>query len=375
MGRYPYREIAEERGKRMRKIFAVVLVVMLLVSSFAFAESEEERLEMPQLTSVLARTRIGDYGQLATGFELTFDGSVQGMGITATNFAVEGNRVHPVLPDVSGGITGVRAFGDTLLVDVDPFLYNQGFRIALVKDGEVHFSFTAADVAEVQCEVVDDFTASTTENGLNYRLFTPESESPLPLVIWFHGGGEGGDDNAKQLTSNRGAVCFAEDAYQAKHPCAVLAPQSAKSWDAEELDEIATVAQSLIDAGIVDGNRVYAVGLAAQQATLRFSARHRDLLAAAMPIIYWKQFDEDWAPLVDLPMWACIAENDFTGEAPNMEEFVESMREKGNDQIRCTIFTDAEMNAYGLFGGLLHWGWIPALNNADMIDWLFAQSK
>ena len=52
-------------------------------------------------------------------------------------------------------------------------------------------------------------------------------------------------------------------------------------------------------------------------------------------------------------MWVAIAENDFTGEAPNMIEFAENMKAAGNESIRCTIYTDAQMLEYGLFGGLL----------------------
>ena len=358
----------------MKKLLSVLLTVLLLLGAAALAE-EAAPAELPTLTNVTAQTKIGDYGQLATGFELTFSGDVSGLGLTAASFAFENNKVHPSLPNVSAGAVAVKAIGEKLTVEVAPFLYAQGFRATIVKDGAVLATFTAADVTAMTIEVVDEFAAGTTEGGLQYRLFVPAHEEPLPLVIWFHGGGEGGTDNLKPLTANRGAVCIAEPAYQARHACAVLAPQSANSWSADELNEIASVAEGLIADGTVDAARVYAVGLAAQQATLRFSASHRDLLAAAMPIIYWKMFDEDWSPLADLPMWCAIAQNDFTGEAPNMQEFVDNMKAAGNENIRCSIYTDAELTAYGLFGGLTHWGWIPTINNAEMIDWLFSNSK
>ncbi len=357
----------------MKKTLSLLAVLMMLFTCIAFAE--EEAVATPELVSVAARTKVGDYGQLAVGFDLTFSAGVQGLGLTCGNIAIENNKVHPSLPNVSMGTTAVKAFGEILSVEVDPFLYAQGFRVDVVKDGALLASFTADDVTAITTEVADEFAKGITESGLQYRLYAPEADGPLPLVIWFHGGGEGGTDNTKPLTANRGAVCFAEPVYQLRHPCVVLVPQSANSWAAEELDEIAAVAEALIADGTVDANRVYAVGLAAQQATLRFSAHHRDLLAAAMPIIYWKQFDEDWSTLVDLPMWCAIAENDFTREAPNMVEFCEAMKAAGNENVRCTIYTDAEMAAYGLFGGLTHWGWIPSINNAEMIDWLFSQSK
>ncbi|MDO4460302.1 MAG: hypothetical protein Q4C42_09565 [Clostridia bacterium] len=361
----------------MKRIVALMLTLVLvfgLISVTASAEETEEPV-MPKVTAISAQTHVEDYGQVVTSFELTFDGDIEVMALQACNFAVENNLIHPVMADCSAGVTALEAAAEKLTLTVDPFLYAKGFKITLVRDGAVDFTFTAEDVSEVKTDIVDTFEAGTSEGGLNYRYYAPESEEALPLVIWFHGGGEGGTDNSLQLTANRGAVCFAEPEYQEKHPCVVLAPQSANSWAAEELDEIAAVAQSLIDEGKVDANRVYAVGLAAQQATLRFSASHRDLLAAAMPIIYWKDFDEDWTSLQDLPMWCAIAENDFTGEAPNMQAFVDDMTAAGNENVKLTIWTDEEMGEYGLFGGLLHWGWIPTINNQEMIDWLFTWSR
>ena len=358
----------------MKKLLGLLIALALLVCAAAFAE-EEGAPALPELVSVTAHTRIGDYGQLATGFDLVFSESIQGLGLTTGNVIVENNKTHPSLPDLSAGVTGVKAFGEYLTVTVDPFLCGQGFRVTVVKDGAALASFTAADLTAVTTEIVDDFTAGCTEGGLQYRLFTPEADEPLPLVIWFHGGGEGGTDNAKPLTANRGAVCFAEPIYQARHACVVLAPQSSSTWTDEEENEVAALVEALIADGVVDANRVYPVGLAAWQATLRFCASHRDLVAAAIPIIYWKLYDEDWTPMADLPMWVAVAQNDFTGAGAEMVEFVEYMQSIGNDQIRSSIYTDAEMAAYGLFGGLTHWGWIPTINNAEIIDWLFSNSK
>ena len=59
---------------------------------------------------------------------------------------------------------------------------------------------------------------------LRYRLFTPvpaEDGTQPPLVIFLHGAGERGDDNAAQL--KHGVVEFYKR--QQKHPCVVFAPQ------------------------------------------------------------------------------------------------------------------------------------------------------
>lgn len=334
----------------------------------------QEKVTIPELVRIHADTRVSDYGRMVTGFRLIFNDAAP-KGIQPGEFAVSGNVTHPVLPEYSDGIRGVKTYREYMDLDVDPFLYDLGFRISLVKDGEVCLSFGAENVNDVSIETVDLYSCHTTEGGLNYRLFVPESEGPLPLVIWFHGNGERGTDNLKPMTANRGGVCFAEPDYQKRHACAVLVPQMNHSWSDDELAQTAEIARGLIEDGIVDGKRVYAVGLAAFQSTLRFVAHFPELVAGALPTIYWKDHDEDWTPLLNVPLWVSIAEHDITGEAPNLKEFVENMKAMGHKCIKASIYTDAEMMEYKLVGRMLHWGWTLTVNDPEMIDWLFAQSK
>src|SRR5690242_3011034 len=64
--------------------------------------------------------------------------------------------------------------------------------------------------------------------ALNYRLLVPKEYSPTgtetyPLVLFLHGAGERGDDNARQLV--HGTKEFAKDENRQKYPCFVVAPQ------------------------------------------------------------------------------------------------------------------------------------------------------
>ena len=61
---------------------------------------------------------------------------------------------------------------------------------------------------------------------LPYRLLKPkdyDAKQKYPLVIFLHGAGERGDDNAKQLV--HGMNDFASDEVMAKYPAFVFAPQ------------------------------------------------------------------------------------------------------------------------------------------------------
>ena len=71
-----------------------------------------------------------------------------------------------------------------------------------------------------------------------------------------------------------------------------------------------------------------------------------------------------------------IAENDPTGESGVVKEAYQYLKEElHNEKMKCTIYSDEEMASYGLYGGQLHWCWIPTLNNKEISDWLFAQKK
>ncbi|HET9128167.1 MAG TPA: hypothetical protein VFN73_08820, partial [Propionibacteriaceae bacterium] len=84
---------------------------------------------------------------------------------------------------------------------------------------------------------VDAFAHGESRSGLKYRLFAPVAgiPGPRPLIVWLHGGGEGGwaeaQHNDLQLIANRGALGFTTDAAQRIFGGAyVVAPQATDFW-------------------------------------------------------------------------------------------------------------------------------------------------
>ena len=68
-----------------------------------------------------------------------------------------------------------------------------------------------------------------------YRLFTPAGLEPgrtYPLVVFLHGAGGSGTDNARQLQGANifGALVWTLPENQQRHPAFVLAPQSDVNW-------------------------------------------------------------------------------------------------------------------------------------------------
>lgn len=377
-----------EGGKTMKatKLLAVLMTLVMLCTMAPLSLAEEM-----EIVSISAETYVGEFGRMVESFEITF---AEGTDLTAfdkSNIAIENNRTHPDIPWFADGATRVFTHDNYMIIDVDPFLLKLGFVVSCIKNGNVKFSFTFDDLTDISTEVADEFDLYHTDI-LTYRLFTPESDEPLPVVIWFHGGGEIGDDGVAPLCDYRGAICWAEPEYQAKNPCVVLVPQlpQGKNWysNPETLDDIRAQVDQLIADGIVDASRVYVAGFSYFQGALWFTTKNLDLVAACLHLLYWHMFDPDnrvgdewggigWEAIAEaqLPVWSCGASGDPTGATTEMLQYHIPYMEANNPNFHYSIWTDADMYAYGMFGSKLHHGWVPAINNQEIIDWLFAQSK
>ena len=89
------------------------------------------------------------------------------------------------------------------------------------------------------------YTYHKSKDGMNYRLFSPSHDGrsdhwdrrdKSPLIVWLHGGGEGGllsanyYDNEPTLRANRGALGFSTpEAQKVFGGAYVVAPQRSRS--------------------------------------------------------------------------------------------------------------------------------------------------
>jgi predicted peptidase len=328
-----------------------------------------------RILSVTANTLVKDYGQYVESFELTFEPGSDLSGVTGECFAFSKTAKHPLAGHESLGVWKTGKEGDTVTVSVDPFLFTDTYEGEAVIGGE-KISLSRADVTQTRVTVVDDFGTFETESGMVYRLLIPESDGPLPLVVAFHGNGERGTDGLRHMVNNRVITKWGEPVSQARYKCIVLGPQSNDSWSDAELAEVRTIIDRLIEEKKADPHRIYAAGLAAFQATLRFSAANADLLAGVLAMLFWKQYTPDLSLLADLPIWMAIGVNDSTGESPFAREAYQYLTEQlHNDKARITVFPEDQMMSYGLYGSMTHWGWIPALDDPEICDWLFGNIR
>jgi predicted peptidase len=212
---------------------------------------------------------------------------------------------------------------------------------------------------------------------LPYRLLKPdqiESGKSYPLVLFLHGAGERGSDNAQQLSN--AARQFARPINRRKYPCFVLAPQcpSGKSWSVWSKHAMLgeptvpmKLALELLDRLVaelpVDKNRIYVTGLSmGGHGTWDVIARRPGYFAAAMPICGGGD-PAQAAKMTKLPIWAFHGDRDDRVPYQRTVEMIEAIRQAGGEP-KMTIFRGVDHDCWGL-----------AYGNPAVLDWLFAQKK
>ncbi|MFO0842247.1 MAG: prolyl oligopeptidase family serine peptidase [Gemmataceae bacterium] len=210
--------------------------------------------------------------------------------------------------------------------------------------------------------------------SLNYRMMTPpkvEGKKTYPLVVFLHGAGERGDDNAAQL--KHGAAEFAKASTRKKHPCYVIAPQCPeKGWWAgrfrgKEMPGSGPLVLELIDKLCqelpIDKKRIYITGLSMGGfGSWALMAQRPELFAAGIPICGGG--DEKAAgKLAKIPIWAFHGDEDKAVKGDLSRAMVKAIEKAGGKP------------KYTEYEGVGHDSWTQTYKNPEVIDWLFAQKK
>ncbi len=269
--------------------------------------------------------------------------------------------------------------------------------------------------------IIDQFDLSgrfSHENGvtMSYASYSPESDNEEhPLIIWLHGGGEGGVDPSIPLVANR-AANYASDEIQAIFEGAhVLVPQSPTRWmdsggatTSGETDDIYYKAvKALIDNYMsrhrdVDRDRIYLGGASnGAYLVLKLIIEYPDFFAAAFPSALAYQgayFSDSQAERIkNIPIWFIHAKEDGTTVPDQTVVPVYNKLMKAGAPNVHFSFYDHVVDITGFFGGddyryPDHWSWIYSHANearrdvdgslvklhgrpATIMEWLAGQSK
>ncbi len=256
-----------------------------------------------------------------------------------------------------------------------------------LRDG-TSFAFTSFTQGRLVDPEVDAYGYGKAA-GLNYRLFNPHGWGKRPLVIWLHGGGEGGwkdaQNNDLPLLANRGALGFSTHRAQAIFGGAyVLVPQATDYWLNDPAMGYSAKLKSLIDTVVtrnhVDRSRIYVVGASnGGYMTPRLVVDNPGFFAAEVPICPVLEFggttmiSDAELKTVRTPTWVVQAKSDDTVPfVPNGKHLAETV-------------PGALLSAYDdvTWDGTTypsHWSWIYVARNDPQNDkgqhiwqWMAAQ--
>ena len=215
--------------------------------------------------------------------------------------------------------------------------------------------------------------------SLNYRIYAPErvdSGRRYPLVLFLHGAGERGDDNAVQLQWGVWPVVSymkekGIDGYLIAPQCPNGKQWVDTPWDllAHKMPDSPSAAMALVVELLEkairdmpgDASRVYVTGLSmGGYGTWDVVQRRPELFAAAMPVCGGGDASLAWK-IRDVPIWTFHGDKDSVVPVARSRQMVSALWQCGGN-IR-----------YREYPGVGHGCWIPTYNDHAVLDWLFAQ--
>jgi len=219
------------------------------------------------------------------------------------------------------------------------------------------------------------------DDRLLYRLLKPMGYDPqkkYPLVLFFHGAGERGDDNRRQLV--HGMNEFAGDQMMKKYPCFVAAPQCPQGaqwvdtpWtaDAHAMPDEPTapmrmsleLLSALETEFSIDPSRIYVTGLSMGGFGVWDALqRHPNRFAAAVPVCGGADLAKAQS-IAHIPVWVFHGDSDGVVKTKRSRDMVDAIKQAGGSP-RYTEYPNTGHNA-----------WSATYSNQEVYDWLFAQRR
>jgi predicted peptidase len=444
-------EVVELAGK-MKKLWFLVFV-MVVTFSFGFSVSAKEK-EGSYRTVI----EVQDFGPVITKVIVELGQPVSQGALTEDTFNVHVEKTDPRVAEGGWGahVEGDRTVTNAYVSDKDGNRIDQGRGKYAVLEMEIgpndllgstvnydfasgHNDWVDYDYTITQAEdivvhpgnggtisdlvidtfagetrvLVDDFStgeATYSDITLSYADFKPaKDKGQNPLIIWLHGGGEGGTDPTIAIGANK-AVAFASDEAQEIYGGAyVLAPQAPTYWMQSENGFAAGTSIysnaliSLIKDYVaknpdIDPNKIYIGGASnGGYMTMLLIRDNPGYFAAAFPVCEGlfdpRVTDENIVSMIQTPIWFVHSKNDSVLN-PNFTSIptYDRMIDAGASNVYLSLFEDVRdtsglyINADGephQYDG--HWSWIYVFNNeptqtidgveTTIMEWMAAQSN
>lgn len=358
-----------------------------------------------------AYAHIGWPGQEIERFEIPWDGEIPEFdSVCLKGPAVDNDKnryLKSVRGEAPGDVTEVAVSDGRLRVSVIPVTARADFVLSI---GSLQF---ARDEFTIHTHTADDRFERLEEGRVLYRFYSPDAKGPRPLILFLHGGGNGGyegeRDNNKHIVADYGPVNFAENypdlyvmapmAVEARRDMSTFNPniRFARSdsmnvpgfgWCREYLGQVCDIIRRMIAEGKVDAKRVYVTGMSMGGAgTIRAMSVASDLFAACLPVCP-SMSPETFSILKSIrrPVWVTSAYIDHTlYRHKYLVDAVMYLRDNGNSNAHLTLFSPEDLEKYDVavtpdlpYPRLFsenHASWIPTYcNEYGIMSWLLNQT-
>lgn len=202
----------------------------------------------------------------------------------------------------------------------------------------VSSTFAAAEQKAMKSDV-------TIASDINYLLYTPKdysgSDKTYPLVVWLHGGDQGGSDIEKLRRS--GLPKMVEEGRD--FPFLVFSPQNPSEELLYPIERVAAALQSVLADHRVDRSRIYLIGYSRGGfGAWSMAEQFPDTFAAVVPIAgggirhYLNRTNEKTA------FWAFHGTNDAVIPLSDTVALVQRLQELKRN-VRLTVFEDTDHEA------------------------------
>lgn len=202
----------------------------------------------------------------------------------------------------------------------------------------------------------------------NYLLYLPEGYSKdtkkkWPVVYFFHGIGERGDDLNELLSYGLPKYIMEKGSFDA----IMIAPQCPEDshWadDDVEVNKLVPFVDRMLKKYRIDNNRMYLTGLSmGGRCTWKLALAMPDRFAAIAPVC-GRTNTYDFSQITDLPIWMFHGVRDDTVPFTNINKIVEELVKSGNKYFKVTAYPFVE-----------HDSWTYAYNYEPLYEWLLSQT-
>jgi poly(3-hydroxybutyrate) depolymerase len=203
---------------------------------------------------------------------------------------------------------------------------------------------------------------------LPYRLFKPVNYTPeqsYPLVLFMHGAGEVGTDNARQLSVWPNSMVYISCLRQQTQPLFFVAPQSPSAyWNTAGMQtQLLDLLDTLTAEFSIDTNRIYITGLSmGGMGSWGLLERRPSYFAAAMPIC--GNGNTLAAPTFrDVAVWDFHAADDSSVPVAGSRDMIAAIRRAGGTPL----YTEYVSGGHGI--------WVEAYATPGLVEWTLAQRR